>query len=181
MALFQLFGETLVPLLRFEREAILTGEYWRLVSGHAVHLSWPHLLLNLAGLAFVYVLGARRLNFATWWLTGIFSALLIDAGFLFWTPKLQWYAGLSGVLHAWFVVCVIVLWRECGWRTGAPFLALLAAKLAWELGNGPLPGTTELVGGRVVVEAHLFGALGGVVSAAAMETSRRIARRAGQA
>ena len=60
-------------------------------------------------------------------------------------------------------------------------LALLITKLAWEMWWGPVPGTADLIGARVIVEVHLFGTLAGVASAAAMETSRRITRRVSQA
>ena len=180
MILIQASGEPLVQALRFERETILAGEYWRLLSGHVVHLGWAHLLLNLVGLALVYVLGGNRLSPVVWGLTGLLVALVIDAGLWLWKTEIQWYAGLSGILHGWFVVSVIALGREYGWRVGTPLLVLVATKLAWEMWRGPVPGTTELIGGRVIVEVHLFGALAGVASAAVMEISRRITRRVTQ-
>jgi rhomboid family GlyGly-CTERM serine protease len=181
MILIQAPDKPLVLTLRFERETILAGEYWRLFSGHVVHLGWAHLLLNLAGLVLVYVLGGNRLSPAAWGLTGLLGALVIDAGLWLWKPEIQWYAGLSGVLHGWFVVSVIALGREHGWRVGGPLLALVATKLAWEMWRGPVPGTAELIGASVVVEVHLFGALAGVASAATMEISRRLTRRVSQA
>jgi rhomboid family GlyGly-CTERM serine protease len=181
MILIQASGESPVLALRFERETILAGEYWRLFSGHVVHLGWAHLSLNLVGLALVYVLGGSRLSPAAWGLTGLLGALVIDAELWLWKTEIQWYAGLSGILHGWFVVSVMALGREYGWRVGTPLLVLLAIKLTWEMWRGPVPGTAELIGARVIVEIHLFGALAGVASAAAMEISRRIARRVSQA
>ena len=180
MILIQASGEPLVLALRFERETILAGEYWRLFSGHVVHLGWTHLLLNLTGLALVYILGGNRLSPAAWGLTGLLGALVIDAGLWLWKTEIQWYAGLSGILHGWFVVGVMALWREHGWRVGTALLALLITKLAWEMWWGPVPGTADLIGARIIVEVHLFGTLAGVASAAAMETSRRITRRVSQ-
>ena len=43
---------------------------------------------------------------------------------------------------------------------------LLLAKLAWEQWAGPLGGSEALAGGDVVVNAHLYGAVGGAVTAA---------------
>lgn len=181
MILIQASGEPLILAMRFERETILAGEYWRLFSGHVVHLGWAHLLLNLAGLALVYVLGGNRLSPAAWGLTGLLGALVIDAGLWLWKTEIQWYAGLSGILHGWFVASVMALGREHGWCTGTPLLVLVATKLAWEMWQGPVPGTAELIGASVVVEVHLFGALAGVASAATLEISRRLARRVSQA
>jgi membrane associated rhomboid family serine protease len=49
--------------------------------------------------------------------------------------------------------------------SGYALLALLTAKLIWELMNGPLPGSEELTSGRVITDAHFYGAVGGLVSA----------------
>lgn len=175
MALIQALGEPAFQILRFDRGAIHAGQYWRLITGHVVHLGWAHLSLNLAGLVLVYIFGGHRLSPMTWGLTGLLIALGIDAGLWLWKPELQWYVGLSGVLHGWFAVSAITLWRERGWRAGALLIALLAIKLAWELWHGALPGTSKLIGGDVIVEVHLFGSASGIAVAALMEIARRIA------
>ena len=54
--LIQLAGNAAQSALRFERQSIVAGDLWRLLSGHLVHLGWTHLLLNLAGLALVWAL-----------------------------------------------------------------------------------------------------------------------------
>ena len=41
-------GDTVRLAGRYEREAVLDGELWRLVTGHLVHLGWSHTVLNLA-------------------------------------------------------------------------------------------------------------------------------------
>ena len=51
-----LLGESGRLALRYEREAVLQGEYWRLLTGHLVHGTWLHLLLNGAGLGLVAAL-----------------------------------------------------------------------------------------------------------------------------
>src|SRR5262245_13977247 len=49
-------GDAIRMELRYERAAVFRGELWRLVTGHIVHLGWSHTLLNLAGLALVWML-----------------------------------------------------------------------------------------------------------------------------
>jgi hypothetical protein len=41
----------------------------------------------------------------------------------------------------------------------------LLGKLAWEQFSGPLPGSEGTAGGPVIVDSHLFGALGGALTA----------------
>ncbi len=42
-------------------------------------------------------------------------------------------------------------------------LSLVAAKLAWEQFSGPIPGSETIAKGRVIVDAHLYGSLGGAL------------------
>ena len=46
---------------------------------------------------------------------------------------------------------------------GFILLLLLVAKISWEQFSGPVPGSELTSGGPVVVDAHLYGALGGVL------------------
>ena len=46
--------------------------------------------------------------------------------------------------------------------SGYVLVLLLSAKLFWEYMNGALPGSEAMTGGRVVVEAHLYGAIAGL-------------------
>ena len=41
----------------------------------------------------------------------------------------------------------------------------VAGKLLWEQTVGPLPGSESSAGGTVIVNAHLYGAVGGVLGA----------------
>ena len=52
-------------------------------------------------------------------------------------------------------------------------LIFLAGKLLWEAAAGPLPMTAELAGGDVVVGAHLWGTLGGGLTALMLAALRR--------
>jgi rhomboid family GlyGly-CTERM serine protease len=83
---------------------------------------------------------------------------------LLFDPGLDWYVGLSGVLHGLFAAGALRHWRERP-AAAALMLAVLAGKLLWEQLLGPLPGTSSVAGGPVIVDAHLFGALGGCLGA----------------
>jgi len=161
--LLALGGEEVRLLLRYERALLPFEQAWRWLSGHFVHLGVGHALLNAAGLALVYLLFAKRLSAQCWMLVLICAIAAIDAGFWFLDRQLAWYVGLSGVLHALFAAGAI---REVSGarREGLLLLAGLTAKLGWEQWLGPLPMTAEAAGGPVVVNAHLYGALGGALA-----------------
>jgi len=73
----------------------------------------------------------------------------------------SWYAGSSGVLHGVLAAGAVAHVRR-GERDGWPLLVLLAAKLAYEQGVGGLPFS----GTVVVVDAHLYGVVGGLAACA---------------
>jgi rhomboid family GlyGly-CTERM serine protease len=157
-----LLGSPTGLALRYEREAILGGEYWRLLSGHFVHGSKQHLLLNLAGLALIATLFPRDYTAKQWLFVLGLSLLSIDAGFVFYEPQLQWYVGFSGVLHGALAAGAIAWWCREARVWALALTALLIGKLGWEQWQGALP----LSGGLpVVVDAHLYGAIGGVIAA----------------
>lgn len=164
---FQWSGEAVIHALRYERGAIGGGEWWRLLTGHLVHLGWSHLWLNLAGLALVWMLVGPYWSVRAWWITAFACIAGTSAGLLLGMPDLTWYVGLSGVLHGLLMAGVLA---GVATRHKDMMILLLgvAAKLAWEQWHGPLPGSAEAAGGPVVVNAHLYGATAGALAAAVM-------------
>lgn len=160
----EFWGDAGRLLLRYEREAIVGGEYWRLMTGHLVHLGWGHLLLNLAGLALLWALFASGYTLWRWLVIVLFSIACIDAGFLLFEPQLRWYVGLSGVLHG-VMAAGTLAWLRNRERGAWVLAAFLVGKLAWEYFAGPMPFSAESAGGAVIVQAHLYGALGGALGA----------------
>ncbi len=157
------FGDDGRELLRYDRAAIADGEYWRLLSGHIAHLGFRHLLLNLAGLALVWLLVGRRYSTRHWILVAAISVLLMDAGFWFVDAGMRWYVGLSGLLHGLLLAGAIRGLRSLPVES-IVICTLLVAKLAYEQVAGPLPGAEAAAGGAVVVNSHLYGAIGGALS-----------------
>jgi rhomboid family GlyGly-CTERM serine protease len=150
---------------RYERDAIAAGEPWRLATAHLVHHDLVHLALNLGGLALLWGLFVRDARPAHWAAVGAASASTVAAGLWFLRPDLAWYLGASGVLHGFWAAAGVAARRR--WRLeGEVTLALLAAKLAWEQWHGPLSQGTESL--PVIVDAHLYGALGGLAAALAL-------------
>ncbi len=166
-AVFEAWGAAGRELLRYDRAAIAAGEAWRLLSGHFVHLGVPHLLMNAAGLGLVWFLYGREFGAVRWIWIVILTVAGISSGFWVLDPQLNWYVGLSGLLHGLLAAGIVgALLRQ---RRDAALLAILVtAKLAWEQIVGPLPGSEGTAGGTVIVNAHLYGTLSGAVAGAIM-------------
>ncbi|MEK8089374.1 rhombosortase [Thermithiobacillus plumbiphilus] len=162
----------LAPYLRYERIAILQGEVWRLLSAHLTHLSVGHLALNLLGLALIWQIFGEGFSQRQWLLILVLIFLGISLGLLVLYPQVQWYVGLSGSLHGLFVAGALAQWRRGNWL-GPVLLAGLALKLVREQWMGPLAGSIALTGGPVLTQAHLLGAIAGLLVAAPILSGQR--------
>lgn len=183
-----LTGSEVQQELRYERTRIFAGEVWRFFSAHFVHLGWVHLLMNLAALGLIWGLAWRTLRASAWVVISSISMASISAGLLIFNPALEWYVGLSGMLHGLFLAGIMAaLVHPCDVQgcaraardrmpkaactAAAPahrfeivlLLLTLFGKVAWEQLYGALPGSAEFAGGAVVVDAHLYGLIGGLV------------------
>ena len=158
------FGDAGRELLKYDRLAIEAGEYWRLLTGHLAHLSNSHLLLNLAGLVLSWLLVGRNYSTKQWLLVLLISTCTISGGFWFLDTNMLWYVGLSGILHGLMIAGAIQGLRSLPMES-AVICALVVSKLIYEQLFGPLPGSETTSGGSVVVNAHLYGTIGGIIAA----------------
>jgi rhomboid family GlyGly-CTERM serine protease len=163
-ALLAATGDAGREWLRFERGPIADGELWRLVTGHFVHLGVTHFLLNGAGLVLVWILVGQGFPRLGWLVLIAGSIAAIDIGLWVFNPELEWYVGLSGLLHGMLAAGIVASYRV---RSVEAFVLglVIAAKLAYEQLLGPLPGSEGTSGGTVIVDAHLYGVIGGVIIA----------------
>jgi rhomboid family GlyGly-CTERM serine protease len=169
--LLGLGGDAAREWARYERQAIESGELWRLLSGHLVHLGAGHLMLNVAALVMIRLLVDGSLSAAGWVGAALAAALAIDAGLYFIAADVGWYVGLSGVLHGLLAAGAMAMLRPYP-AIGAALLIGLVAKLAWEQVVGPLPLSESTAGGPVIVAAHLYGAAGGAAYALLLRAVR---------
>lgn len=160
--------ELLAPtgLLEYRRDLLAT-EPWRLLTGHLVHLSLTHALLNCVALMLLGRLFDPRLKPVELWAVLGGAPVIISIGFWLLLPELQWYRGLSGTLHAlYFAGCVVWLGESTGrgrWLSLAA-LALGAVKVLVEQPWDASFPFREWLGAAVVPQAHLIGAVLGTVA-----------------
>jgi rhomboid family GlyGly-CTERM serine protease len=159
--LLQWWGERAQHLLRYERAAVMHGEYWRLVTAHWVHGSFEHLWLNLAGVLLIVLLFAKTYSAGQWLTVLLLSTGAIAFGFVFYEPQLEWYVGLSGVLHGALAAGCVAWWRQQARPLALALTLILVGKLLWEQLHGALPLSGSMT---VIVDAHLYGAAGGVLA-----------------
>ncbi len=167
--LLLVFGLVWLPaewraVLLFDRAAIFSGEAWRLLSGHFLHLDLFHALLNGLSLWLIHhlFLGDRRSD--AWLPVLLGSMLMVSGGLLCCNPEVGWYVGLSGALHGLFLWGVWTAPRACRLSVAFGLTLLLVIKIVWEQGVGGTLVPGGWFSGAVIVDAHLYGALAGMVS-----------------
>jgi rhomboid family GlyGly-CTERM serine protease len=161
--LLALGGEAVRQALRFDRAAIEAGEWWRLLSGNLVHLGWWHLAVNEIGVFVLVLLCPEALSWSVWLRRLVLLGLGMSAGLYCFVPDATWYVGLSGVMHGLFVLGLgrqIVAERDL---ISAGCLAFLVAKVGWELAAGAPVSDEAAIGGKVLVESHLYGSLSALI------------------
>ena len=168
----QLFGSAAIHLLRYDRAAIAAGEWWRLVTAHLIHLNFRHAVLDLGGLALLWALFARDFRPWAWAVVFLIAVAAVDCGLWVRDPGVKWYVGVSGVLHGVMAAGAFVRLRK-GDFEGWVLAGLLLAKLTYEQTQGALPFAGDM---PVIVDAHLYGALGGLGAAILLELSGVTAR-----
>jgi rhomboid family GlyGly-CTERM serine protease len=162
-------GEAGRSLLRYDRAAVAAGEWWRLLTAHLVHLSLAHAALNSLGLVLMWALFARDYRPRQWLAIVLGAIAAIDAGLWLRDSTIAWYVGSSGALHGVMAAGTLAHLRRRdldGWI----LTAFIVIKLVYEQLAGALPFSDSPAG--VVVDAHLYGAVGGVAVGACLRSRR---------
>lgn len=141
---------------------VAKGQVWRLITAHLCHTNGYHFLLNSIGLIVVVTLFINTFKKYSLIPLSIFSGLFIAIALFYFESNVHSYVGLSGVLHGLFAFAVCdELKRKEKW---AYILAVgFIVKISWEQLNGPSANTESLIAATVLINAHLYGAISGIV------------------
>jgi len=156
------FGGSITQALVYQRELITQGEVWRLFSGHLLHTNGFHLLLNLAALIMLWVLHGCFYSIKNYSVLFLFCSISTSLGLFFGNPSLIEYVGLSGVLHGIFVFGAImdILSKD---KTGYLLFIGVWLKITHEQIYGASSDVSDLIEANVAIDAHLWGAVGGLL------------------
>jgi rhomboid family GlyGly-CTERM serine protease len=172
-ALLEAGGESIRQMLRYDRAAIAHAEWWRLLSGNFVHLGWVHWSFNAASLVLLVLLCPEVLRVQEWVRRVLLVGLGMSLGLYLLAPQLATYVGLSGLIYGLFV---LGLGRQAAAKDGIAIacLVFLAARIVWELRFGAPAYEQKWMGGAVVAESHLSGALAALLYGLAFRSFRPV-------
>jgi rhomboid family GlyGly-CTERM serine protease len=160
-----LLSEAAIARLEYRRDAVLAGEIWRLWSGHCVHFTAAHAMLD--GLACMILATGLQLAGQSRRLLPrlVVIAPLLTLTLLIAVPEMAIYRGASGVAMALLAATWLTLWQyQQRWRPWLwpPALVLLLKLMADALDlnafSASLPAEIE-----VAWQIHLAGLVSGLV------------------
>jgi rhomboid family GlyGly-CTERM serine protease len=149
-------------VLALQPTAIQSGAYWQFITANIVHTNGIHVLLNISGILLLWLVHGHYFTFSTYLITNLLLGLIVTLGLTFVSAELGWYGGLSGVLHGLFVIGA---GKDMSHRL--PTAWLLMAAIWLKIGYEQFAGQSEWIAGliqaNVAVDAHLYGAIGGLL------------------
>ena len=154
---------------RYESDWMSTGQVWRIVSAHWVHVGWIHLGLNALGLVICVSLTSPGWSARRWITTTLIMGLVISILVTLNNPEIRDYAGHSGILYGLYVLGALSLYRRDR-LIAVLIIAAILVKIGMEQFAPFDFDTGKLIGATVIVDAHLYGLLGAIAIALVWST-----------
>lgn len=153
-------------LLVYDRQEVLNGEVWRLLTAPLVHFSASHMFWDIVVFGTVGV-AIEAVGFRCFWLVCSFAAVIPSLLFLLLFPDIERYGGLSGLATAaaaYFCLCSVyrskkncIIWLA--------ILAFIGIKIFAEASIGvPFFVQADKIPFRVLPSAHIIGYLVALVT-----------------
>ncbi len=151
--------------LRFDRSAIVDGQWYRILTSNVVHSNTAHLLMNMAGVGALWLLHHHFYSVRKYWLHVLVISVACTGFIFLFSHNIDIYVGLSGTLHGLLAYGAIKDIQDKE-KTGYLLLIGVLGKVGYEQFIGASADLEQLIESRVAIEAHLFGMLSGLAIAA---------------
>lgn len=145
----------LQPSMVWLRQAILAGQWWRIITANFTHTNLNHALLNIAALVLIFAIYPQYLaNRIRLMLLILWLSLAIGIGLF--VTEINWYAGFSGVLHGMLLYCAL---RDIGRKHVFGWLVLLGliGKVSYEWLQQSDGAISSLIEANIAYQAHFLG------------------------
>ncbi len=147
----------------YYKAMIIAGEYWRILTAGLVHVSIWHLLMNMYSLMYIGIVLERILGWKNYLMTLIISTVM-GSLFLFVLSGNTVAVGLSGGLYGLMACEIYILYRK-GIMKNQAVQRAVTQTLIMNLMINFMP--------TVAWQAHLGGAVGGLLCASIITASNR--------
>lgn len=141
------------------------GQYWRLLTANFVHFGWAHTVMNVAALILCTLALLSEMSPLKYLCLLFVCCLTVGTGIYWFNPEYQPYAGLSGAIHG-LIVAGILLTRDYPlWVRIVAGVILIGKLINENNGHYEANDLQMLIDVKIAVESHLYGAIGGLISA----------------
>jgi rhomboid family GlyGly-CTERM serine protease len=162
LVLFSL--QSIQSSLIFDHEKIVNGEYWRLISGNFVHVSYLHTLMNAFGILLLRQLFKEHLKTNELITFLPLAGISIGTGLYVFSPDIQKYAGFSGILYGYFFYTACLSIYHKNYHYGVPVVIVVCGKTFYEKFLVTPSTTTEAFFDMpIAIDAHLYGLIFGFI------------------
>ena len=156
-------GEGAAKWLAWQRPAIERGQWWRMLSGHFVHFTTYHAVMNSLGLMLLAYFLLWRMPFVQFAINLLLLPVVISLGLIVSDPNLTEYRGFSGTFYG-LLIAGLVVDLPYNRLVSTVGIILLLGKVVYE----QLPGfddqyLIEQIGAAVSTDAHLIGVVTALV------------------
>ncbi|WP_299074452.1 rhombosortase [uncultured Paraglaciecola sp.] len=147
-------------LLAYDKNELHDFQWWRLITGHFLHTNNMHLVLNTLGLVLLWALHGHYYSTRHYLVILFLLCLGTSIGLLLFAPQMQWYVGLSGVLHGLFILGAYFDIQN-KFTSGWIMIAGVWLKVIHEQIYGASEDIAQLIQANVAIDAHLSGTVSG--------------------
>lgn len=156
-------GEIGLNTLGLFAPAVDNGEFWRVLTANLVHFGWIHSGMNISALVLCGYVFFNQYPLRNFLSLLTISFLSVGLGIYLFNPQYMPYAGLSGAIHGLIAAGLLITKEYPAWlRLGAGILLL--GKLVHEnIRYFESADLQHLIGAPVAAEAHVYGAIGGLL------------------
>lgn len=153
------------PLLQYDYLMFSKHQYWRVITAHFVHLNFYHALMNLAAAALILSMFSEFIT-AFWWVClTLFLSLCVSLGLYFFDHNVHYYVGFSGVLYGLWMCGALICLRHIPFISAAICCVLIYTVWQQQAENFDTGYLDGWINGQVIVNAHLYGFVSGIICA----------------
>ncbi len=133
-----LAGAGMTDILIYNRAAVESGEWWRIITGQFVHIGWDHIFWDVGAfisLAWMIETASDKKRGLQFW--SVMLAGLLPVGlFIHYASNLPLYCGMSGALNTLFAIVLYDMWQKDRMWLYPAFLAGNGLKIVTEIWLG---------------------------------------------
>ncbi|MDD3591797.1 MAG: rhombosortase [Sulfurovum sp.] len=148
--------------LYYHAEQMPSALYYLWLTPHLLHLSTVHYLVNILSLGVVLFTFRSVFTPLGFFLLFGFSGLMVTLGLWSFSPDVDEYAGMSGVIYGLLSAGLLRSAKTYPFLSWS-VLSLIAGKTVYEQFDGPHLSIQNRLGEVVIVDAHLYGFVAGLI------------------